>query len=312
MKVIVVRNPHGKSRTFWMDGARLFWGIGLSVAALVLVGFLLAWYVLNLNSSGTLTSKDLQNWQSALNEQRQAVEKLKGQSSVELDAMAVQLARLQGRLMRLDALGDRLVTMADLAQDEFDFGAAPALGGPDESIDAGQNYLPPSFAEQIDDLASRIDNRAEQLEVLENLLLGRNLQDDVYIAGRPVKKGWVSSNFGRRTDPFTGRPAWHKGVDIAGKEGTEVIAVGSGVVTWAGRRSGYGNLVEINHGNGYVTRYAHNKEVLVKVGDIVSKGQTLSLMGSTGRSTGPHVHFEVLVNNRQVNPARYIYRTSRG
>ncbi|WP_281648535.1 M23 family metallopeptidase [Parendozoicomonas sp. Alg238-R29] len=312
MKVIVVRHPHGKSRTFWMDGARLFWGIGLSVATLILAGFLLAWYYLNLNASGALTSGDLQEWKTVLSDQRKDVEKLKGASSVELDAMAVQLAQLQGRLMRLDALGDRLVTMADLAQDEFDFGMAPALGGPDEAIDAGQSYLPPSFSDQIEELASRIDNRAEQLDVLESLLLGRNLQDDVYIAGRPVRKGWVSSNFGRRTDPFTGRPAWHKGVDIAGKEGSEVIAVGSGIVTWSGRRSGFGLLVEINHGNGYVTRYAHNKEALVKVGDIVTKGQAISLMGSSGRSTGPHVHFEVLVNNRQVNPARYMYRASRG
>ncbi len=311
MKVIVVKHPHGKSRTFWLDGARLIWGAGLFSLFLLATGFFLAWYALNLNFSGTVSNKDLQEWQTVLVEQRQDVKKLQGETSVELDALAVQMAQLQGQLMRLDALGDRLVAMADLSDDEFDFGAAPALGGPEDAVDAGAAYQPPGFADQLEDLAVRIDNRAEQLEVLESLLRGRNLEDDVYIAGRPVRKGWISSQFGRRTDPFTGRQAWHKGMDIAGKEGAEVIAVGSGVVIWAGRRSGYGQLVEINHGNGYATRYAHNKEIIVKVGDIVSKGQAISLMGSSGRSTGPHVHFEVLVNNRQVNPARYVYRASR-
>ena len=311
MKVIVVQHPHGKSRTLWMDGARLIWGVGLLASVLLLVGFLLAWYFLNLNVSGALTSKDLQDWQATLTQQRKDVEKLQGATAVELDALAVQMARIQGQLMRLDALGGRLVTMADLSQDEFNFGVIPPLGGPDETLESWQSFQAPGFSEQIDELATRIDNRAEQLEVLESLLLDRNLQDDVYLAGRPIRKGWMSSSFGQRTDPFTGRQSWHKGVDFAAKEGSDVIAVGSGVVTWSENRGGYGLLVEVNHGNGYVTRYSHNKASLVRVGDIVSKGQAISLVGSSGRSTGPHVHFEVLINGRQVNPARYIHRASR-
>ncbi|MCL6268963.1 M23 family metallopeptidase [Sansalvadorimonas sp. 2012CJ34-2] len=311
MKIIVVRHPHGKSRTFWLNGVRLAWVACLFSASLVTAGFVAGWHYMDINSTGSMSARELENWQKELAGQRKAVEKLRNESAVELDALSVQIAQLQGQLMRLDALGERLVTMADLTGDEFDFGTPPALGGPEDSQESGTAYQPPGFSDQIDELAARIDSKAEQLEVLESMLLGRSLQDDLYIAGRPIKKGWMSSPFGRRTDPFTGRPALHQGVDFAGKEGSDVIAVGSGVVTWSGERSGYGLLVEINHGNGYVTRYAHNKEILVKVGDIVSKGQTVSHMGSSGRSTGPHVHFEVLVNGRQVNPSRYVYRASR-
>ena len=109
-----------------------------------------------------------------------------------------------------------------------------------------------------------------------------------------------------RTDPFNGRREYHKGVDLAGKEGSDIIAVAAGIVTWSGDRYGYGNMVEINHGNGYITRYGHCKEVLVKAGDSVTKGQVIAHMGSTGRSTGPHVHFEVHKNGRVVNPLNYL------
>jgi murein DD-endopeptidase MepM/ murein hydrolase activator NlpD len=125
-------------------------------------------------------------------------------------------------------------------------------------------------------------------------------------AGRPITSGWLSSYFGIRTDPFTGKKERHKGLDFAGKLGSDVVAVASGVVTWAGRRYGYGNLVEINHGNGYSTRYGHNDKITVKVGDAVKKGQIIAKMGSTGRSTGPHVHFEVLHKGKQVDPMSYI------
>jgi murein DD-endopeptidase MepM/ murein hydrolase activator NlpD len=121
----------------------------------------------------------------------------------------------------------------------------------------------------------------------------------------------MSSHFGRRVDPFTGRIATHEGVDFAGKLGSEIIAVGSGVVTWSSERYGYGQMVEINHGSGFMTRYAHNLENKVEVGDVVKKGQVIALMGTSGRSTGPHVHFEVYKHGRPVDPAAYIHRASR-
>jgi murein DD-endopeptidase MepM/ murein hydrolase activator NlpD len=144
------------------------------------------------------------------------------------------------------------------------------------------------------------------LTVLDSLLMDRSRRERVMPSGRPVGSGWLSSKFGKRTDPFTGKQEHHDGVDFAGKEGSDVVAVGDGVVSWAGKRSGYGNMVEITHGDGYVTRYGHNKEPLVEVGETVKKGQLIASMGSTGRSTGPHVHFEVLLNGKTVNPGKYI------
>ena len=142
--------------------------------------------------------------------------------------------------------------------------------------------------------------------VLENMILTRELNKQVYPEGRPVQDGWISSYFGRRADPFTGYSAVHKGLDFAGPEGTKVSTVAAGLVTFAGERSGFGQMVEINHGNGLATRYCHNEKVLVKQGDMVRKGQEVALMGSTGRSTGPHLHFEVLKNGAQVDPLRFI------
>jgi len=158
----------------------------------------------------------------------------------------------------------------------------------------------------IDRLDKRVQLRDSQLSALENVILARDLKKQIHPEGRPVNQGFISSYFGEREDPFTGREAYHKGVDFAGSAGEDVVAVAAGVVTWSGERSGYGNLVEINHGDGYVTRYAHNERTLVKVGDTVKRGETIALMGSTGHSTGPHVHFEVLRNGRQVDPLSFI------
>ena len=165
--------------------------------------------------------------------------------------------------------------------------------------------------QQLNRLADDIEDREQQLGVLEALLVDRKIQNDVFLAGRPVLKGWMSSRFGMRNDPITGRRAWHNGVDFAGKDGADVVTVAAGVVVYAGPRNGYGRMVEVNHGSGFSTRYGHHKDLLVKVGDIVNKGQVVGLMGSSGRSTGPHVHFEVFKNGRVVDPSSYIHRVSR-
>ncbi|MGB5590713.1 MAG: M23 family metallopeptidase, partial [Gammaproteobacteria bacterium] len=159
-----------------------------------------------------------------------------------------------------------------------------------------------------DELALQIDYRGDQLAVLEKLLASRRLSSEQLPQGRPISSGWLSSYYGKRTDPFSGKQKFHSGVDFAGNEGVDVLAVASGVVTWSGKRSGYGTMVEINHGNGLVTRYAHNKENLVQVGDTVKKGQAIGRMGKSGRATGPHVHFEVLKNGQKVNPLKYVQR----
>lgn len=224
----------------------------------------------------------------------------------QLIAMTVRMAELQARLLRLDALGERLVGMARLDGGEFDFSRPPPVGGPEQALEAA--YERPGFLAELDRLADYIGKREQQLEVLESLLANRKLQEQADLTGHPLEHGWLSSPFGRRSDPFTGRLAMHDGVDLAGKAGADFMTVAAGVVTFAGSRKGYGKLVEVNHGGGYVTRYAHARDLDVKVGDIVKKGQTLGKIGSSGRSTGPHVHFEVRLNGKVVNPAHYLNR----
>jgi murein DD-endopeptidase MepM/ murein hydrolase activator NlpD len=243
-------------------------------------------------------------WRQEMAAQREEVAQARRKVNEDMDALAVRLATLQAKVIRLDALGERLTEMAELDKGEFDFSKQPAMGGPESGV-AVERLVATDFIQSLDNLSMQLDDRAQQLGLLETMIMSRNLQEEVRPAGRPIKSGWISSYYGMRTDPFTGRYEHHKGMDFAGKEGSDVISVGAGVVTWAGDRYGYGKLVEINHGNGYSTRYGHNEEILVNVGDTVKKGEILSLMGSTGRSTGPHVHFEVLYKGKPVDPKKY-------
>ncbi len=252
----------------------------------------------------------VEQWQADIASQKAELGSVKRASEARIEALAVRTAQLQSRLMRLDALGERLAGMAKLDKTEFDFSVQPAVGGP-EGDSLEQALHAPQFFATLDGLADQIELREQQLDIMENLLAKRKLRDEVFIAGRPILKGWMSSSYGYRTDPFKGHKAWHKGIDFAGKQGSDVVAVGSGVVTRASKRRGYGHLVEISHPNGYTTRYAHNAEILVSPGDIVKQGQVISRMGSTGRSTGPHVHFEVLKGGKSVNPLAYIKRARR-
>ena len=245
-------------------------------------------------------------WRADLAEQEALITEAKRKSQESLDALALRLGQMNARVIRLDALGRRLTQMAGLQDGEFDFDSAPSLGGPEEPLAVADSMKIPNLLNAFDSLNEQVADRQQKLDILEDFLLNRKLRQEVEPEGRPVTQGYISSFFGKRTDPFTGRPAFHKGVDFAGKQGAEVVAVASGVVIWSGPRYGYGQLVEVNHGNGYVTRYAHNEDNLVAVGDTVKKGQIIARMGSTGRATGPNLHFEVLRNGKVVNPLTYI------
>ncbi|MFP5304952.1 MAG: M23 family metallopeptidase [Gammaproteobacteria bacterium] len=236
--------------------------------------------------------------------QREALEDARAGAEQKSAALARRIAQLQAHVLRLDAAGQRLTEVAGLDSGEFNFGQPPALGGPEAAVDAdtGLDTLLASLGE----FERQLSDRERQFRVLEDLLLASRLQKEVRPSGWPIESGWISSLFGVRTDPFTGRLTRHMGIDFAGRAGSDVLSVAAGIVTEAGSRDGYGNLVEINHGNGYTTRYGHNSQILVKPGDKVAKGQRIAKMGSTGRSTGPHVHFEVLFNGMTVNPEQYI------
>ena len=222
-----------------------------------------------------------------------------------IDALAARLAELQAASTRLDALGERLVELGELDPEEFNFNQPPPMGGPEMVINNGQsNAL--DINQSISRLSKVMSSQFARLDALQLLLLDSNLEEERTPAGRPVSSGWISSGFGERNDPFTGKKATHEGLDFAGIKGSEVLAVASGAVIWAGSSQGYGNLLEIDHGNGYVTRYAHNDQLLVKAGDSVTAGQQIAKMGSTGRASSPHVHFEVLYKGKAVNPHKFV------
>jgi len=227
-----------------------------------------------------------------------------------LEAMTRKLAMLQARVTRLDALGTHLTALAGLDGGEFDFTSEPAMGGPLQ-VAEGAETLPSAFDQELELLSVTLEDRDTQLNVLASLLVDAKAHAETIPAGRPITSGWLSSHYGTRKDPFTGQQAWHQGIDFAGRDGGEVVAVASGIVSWSGERFGYGQMIEVAHGDGLVTRYAHNQENLVDVGDLVRRGDPIALMGSTGRSTGPHVHFEVFKHGRPIDPSSYINRTLR-
>jgi murein DD-endopeptidase MepM/ murein hydrolase activator NlpD len=243
---------------------------------------------------------------ATLAQQKALIADLKAQLQLRVDAMAMRLGEVNAHVIRLDALGKRLTEMAEIDSREFNFDRDPPRGGASEGD--GVSAQIPDLSAMLASLEQRVDLRESQLAALENLILARELKEEIHPEGRPVQSGFISSYFGEREDPFDGQETFHKGVDFAGTKGSTVMAVAAGVVTWAGERSGFGKLIEINHGDGYVTRYGHNERTLVSVGQTVKRGDPVGLMGSTGRSTGPHVHFEVLRNGRQVDPLSFIGR----
>ena len=244
-------------------------------------------------------------WADEIQAQRQQLSQMREGFENNTRALARRLAELHAHVTRLDAAGTRMTQMANLDKGEFDFSQPPPLGGPESAAEGKPFQLDGVFA-SLDAFETQLADRERQMRVLEDLLLASRLQKEVKPSGWPVADGWISSGFGMRMDPFTGLSAYHAGMDFASPEGAQVLAAASGIVSDVGERFGYGMLVEINHGNGYLTRYGHNSAALVKIGDQVRKGQAISLIGSTGRSTGPHVHFEVMLNGKVVNPARYI------
>ncbi len=270
--------------------------LGIVISGSVYVG-----YTLNPNQDNQAV---IDEWQADVQRQRLQLEHIREEAEANIDALSSRIGLLQAHVMRLDALGQKLVKMASIDKAEFDFDSTPALGGPETNINAG--FERDELMQAIEQMSFELENRQNQLEVLENLVLNENLQKEVQPSGRPIVKGWISSYFGMRTHPISGRREMHKGIDFAGKLGGPVIAVAKGVVTYAGKRYGYGKVIDIAHGNGYTTRYAHNSRLLVSVGDTVEKGFQIAEIGSSGRSTGPHVHFEVLKNGREINPVRFI------
>ena len=248
-------------------------------------------------------------WQKEITKQRMLLQNIQTDSESDMRALASRLGELQAHITRLDAVAARMVEAADLDATEFQFEESPAVGGPQPAAEIPHSWA--SLVFNAEALSEELALREDHLVGLESLILDRQLRETLQPAGRPTREGWLSSGFGYRTHPVTGNREFHRGVDFAGRRGAEIHAVAAGIVTWSGRRWGYGYMVEIKHGDGYVTRYAHNRKNLVKVGERVEKDQVIALLGSSGRTTGPHVHFEVVKDGKVVNPTRFIRKTAK-
>ena len=304
MGIILVSHARGRTWRLRLEPRLILSWLPLAFCALVLVAvcFSAGWMLRP--SGGLLPANVVSQWDSQIQAQRGELQAARAKAEEDANALSRRIAELQAKLMRLEAAGSRMTQIAHIDPSEFNFDKAPPMGGPE--VQPQTPAVMADVIDSLDQLQQQLSDRERQMRVLEDLLLASRLQKEVRPSGWPIASGYITSPYGMRTDPFTGLRDYHPGIDFAAAEGSQVQSVAAGIVTAAGERNGYGNLVEIDHGNGYVTRYGHNEKILVKVGDRVRKGQAISLIGSTGRSTGPHVHFEVVLNGTVVNPEQYI------
>lgn len=307
MNIILIGGPRTGTRSFNLKCSRTRWMCAsaamLVLSAVVSIGFFAG---RGLGTVEGLSPGDVEQLRQQLLAQQAQLDETEARSKRDLDALAIQLGDLQAQAARLNALGQRLTRMGKLDDGEFDFAKAPSVGGPEMHNPVDVDYFAPEFSDSIDRLRNQFSTQAEQLGVLETLLLDRDLEAEFMPSGMPVRSGFMASNFGMRIDPFNGSRAFHSGVDFDGNKGADVLTVASGVVIFAGRHPAYGNMIDVDHGNGYTTRYAHNDKNLVKVGDVVTGGQLIGKMGSTGRATGSHLHFEVWFEGKPINPKKFV------
>jgi murein DD-endopeptidase MepM/ murein hydrolase activator NlpD len=263
-------------------------------------GFLLGKYRFNAPAD-----TDIETVLNHLNNQSPLSAESSDDAAAELDSIAARVGQMQAEILRINALGQRLVEMSGLDSEEFDFWQPAPSGGPEKA--SLRISRTDEVVQDLTKVLAELDDRKRKLVLLETLIMERDLKRHVVPEGWPLLSGGVvTSKFGLRRHPITGRRSMHKGIDIAGKHGADIVAMADGLVIFSGRKSGYGKIVEIRHADGLETRYAHNSRNLVSEGELVTKGQVIAKLGSTGRSTGPHVHFEVRRGGEAIDPMRYL------
>lgn len=302
--IISAGDGHGRIRTYSAPRSAVV-GLAVAVGLFVVanIALMVRWAAIDSLDKVTVSS-----WNDRLDQQREEVDLLSRHAREQVLAAGRKLANVEARLLRMEALGERLsdtMQVAEIEESEFRFDLPAATGGPQTDLGTERVVLADYFA-RIDRLSAELRLREREMKTLESALARGNFRDQIAPTRGPLEGGWISSRYGPRIDPFSGRPAWHQGIDFSGRPGSDVNAVAGGVVTFAGASGAYGEMVEIEHGEGISTRYAHHESVQVQPGDIVKKGQPIARLGSTGRSTGPHVHFEVLRNGRRFDPAEYL------
>jgi len=304
LNIILVRSATSPALTIMLDWRH--WTAFATLLAALLVAFTLLFNFVTLRWAAAVQHPWLQT--IVLADQREEARRTQEKVQGHLNAMAIRLGELQAQMMRLDGLGERLARIAGLKPQElpsFQPGVVPGSGGPVSSI-APRNLSVNEFTAMVDKLARDVESRSDGLGVLEALLVQTSATRKFVPSLKPIVDGWHSSNFGHRIDPISGEGGYHEGLDFPAPAGTPIVAAASGKVVYAGWHPQYGKILEIDHGGGLVTRYAHVSQFAASEGDLVVRGQRVASVGSTGRSTGPHLHFEVRLRGAPQDPARFL------
>ena len=300
MNIILVSDSLAKSRSMTLSQSQVL----LIAFGILLSGFVLAMatYFVTMKFAVDIRNPYLRSLVEALHQDDLRRNEMQTRES--LNGLAVKLGELQARILRLDAFGQRLAKAAGVKAEEFRFDEKPGQGGP--APVASRSLSMGEFQQMLDGISRTLEDRSDKLGVLDSLILDDRLTRKTIPTTMPVAMGYYSSNFGYRVDPFTGKQAFHTGVDLIAPTGTSVMAAAGGVVSQVATSSDYGNFIDVDHDNGLTTRYGHLSKQLVRVGDVVMKGQRIALVGSTGRATGPHLHFEVREKGIPLNPNKFL------
>ena len=307
MHIILVSNRLTRARTLTLTTAHVLAG-AVALAGMVIMLTIALFYV-SVRHAGHIRLPMVESL--VLSAQQDQMRKTEGFLRENLNAMAVKLGQMQAQLMRLDALGERLSGLAGFKPQEFRFGEVPGRGGAVSTLSQAHDLSLDEFSRQLDALSKQMESRTDYLGILESSLFDARVKRKLMPTTTPVEGSWNASSFGWRIDPITGQQALHEGIDFIADVGTPVFAAAGGVVVFAEYHAQYGNMVEIDHGNDFITRYAHASKLLVKVGEVVRRGRKIADVGSTGRSTGPHLHFEVRYKGVPKNPARFLQASIR-
>ena len=301
MNIILVSGRLAKARTITLGVPQfVVLGMGAFLAVIMLAGLL---HYLALRFAVDFRLPYFEN--VILSAQQQQNEKDQSYLRENLNAMAIRLGQMQAQLLRLDTVGERLAKLAGFKPHDLMFDQPPGRGGAVSSLPS-QDLSLGDFTKQLDLLTRQLDDRSDQLGILESLFTLDNAKKKLIPTMLPVEGGWYSSNFGWRIDPFSGQRAFHEGIDFMAEQGTPIVAAAGGVVVYSDFHPQYGNMIEIDHGNNLITRYAHASTRLVKAGDVVLRGAKIAEVGKTGRATGTHLHFEVRQRGAPQNPTQFL------
>jgi murein DD-endopeptidase MepM/ murein hydrolase activator NlpD len=301
MNIILVSGKLARARTITIGVPQIgLFGLGLAVCVIALAA---AMNYLMLRAAADFKIPYLQSM--LLSAQQEQHERAQSYLRENLNAMAVRLGQMQAQLLRLETVGERLAKLAGFKPQDLAFSELPGRGGAVSSLPS-QDLSLGDFTRQLDSLTRQVEDRGDKLGILESLFTFDSAKKKLIPTMLPVEGGWYSSNFGWRIDPFTGQRAFHEGLDVIAEQGTPILAAAGGVVVYSELHPQYGNMVEIDHGNDLITRYAHASRRMVKVGDVVLRGRKIGEVGRTGRATGSHLHFEVRQRGAPINPAQFL------